>query len=198
MFAQPGTEGGPPLPSAAGAIDNAGQTGASTEPVGALAGFAGKPFSTSLYGKTVFVPDVVTRLFEYYKRPREVFSDLRDTFTSTVCARFLKKISNDPENILQLQRAGLTEVEIEGMRRGEIPNRYQVHHKLSLDDMGTNDLDNLILVKLDPFHKALTAHQRSWTSKLKPGTSADGRNAANTATILWPEFKQGVIVYGSR
>jgi predicted transcriptional regulator len=34
--------------------------------------------------------------------------------------------------MLQLQRAGLTESEIEGMRRGEIPKGYQVHHKLSL------------------------------------------------------------------
>jgi hypothetical protein len=198
MFAQPGAEGGPPLPSAALATDNAGQTGASTDPVGAPDGFAGKPFSTSLYRKTVFLPDVVTRLFEYYKRPRNEFSDLRAEFNSTVCAKFLRTISNDPQNILQLQRAGLTKDQIEGMRRGNVPEGYQVHHKFSLDDTGTNDLDNLILVKLDPFHKALSAHQGSWTSKLKPGASGGPRNATNAATILWPEFKQGVIVYGSR
>src|SRR5262249_46020652 len=80
MFAPAGAEVGPPLPSAARAIDHAGQTGASMDPVGAPAGFARKPFSTSLYGKTVFLPDVVTRLFEYYKRPREEFWKLRDEF----------------------------------------------------------------------------------------------------------------------
>jgi hypothetical protein len=69
---------------------------------------------------------------------------------------------------------------------------------MSLDDTGTNDLDNLILVKLDPFHKAVSAHQTSWTGKLKPGTLGSGRNATNTATVLWPEFRAGVIVYNGR
>ncbi|HWX41126.1 MAG TPA: transglycosylase SLT domain-containing protein [Blastocatellia bacterium] len=198
MFAQPGAEGGQQLPSAAQGIDNTGPLDLETDAAGGTAASAGKPFSASLYGKTIVLPDVVTRLFEYYKRPRDEFSDLRDEFDSTARTKFLKKISNDPENILQLRRVGLTGTEIEGMRRGERPEGYQVHHKLSLDDTGTNDLDNLILAKLDPFHKALSAHQTSWTSKLKPGTSGKPRDATNTATILWPEFKQGVIVYGSK
>jgi hypothetical protein len=94
-----------------------------------------------------------------------------------------------------LQRAGLTEAQIEGMRAGKRPKGYQVHHKLSLDDTGTNDLDNLILVKEVPFHRALTGHQNSWTSKLKAADPGEAGNSSNTATVLWPEFKNGAIVY---
>jgi hypothetical protein len=139
-----------------------------------------------------------TRLFEYYKRPRTEFSALRREFRSKVSVAFLKKISNDPESVLQLQRADLTEAQIEGMRRGEPPDGYQVHHKLSLDDTGSNDLDNLILVKEDPFHWALSGHQISWTNRLKAAAPGEASNASNTATILWPEFKRGVIVYNGK
>jgi hypothetical protein len=52
-----------------------------------------------------------------------------------------------------------------------------VHHKLPLDDGGGNEFGNLVLIKDDPFHRALTNLQRELTSSLKPG---------ETATVPWP------------
>ena len=200
MYAKAGEPGGPPLPASDASDASTSLSGQAVRPnePGDLARFVGRPFSTSLYKKTVFLPDVVTRVMEYYKRPRSEFWSLRYEFRSKVSTAFLKEISNDPENILQLRRAGITEAEIEGMRHGKPPEGYQVHHKHSLDDQSTNELANLILVRQVPFHKALSAHQQSWTSTLKAAKVGEARSSTNTATVLWPQFTEGVIVYGSK
>ena len=39
------------------------------------------------------------------------------------------------------------------------PLNYNVHHKLSLDDGGTNDLENLALIENEPYHKVFTNMQ---------------------------------------
>jgi hypothetical protein len=53
------------------------------------------------------------------------------------------------------------------------PDGYQVHHKLPLDDGGTNDFDNLVLIKNDPYHKALTNAQKALTRDMKPGQTIE-------------------------
>ncbi|WJE54873.1 hypothetical protein QRE66_12030 [Bacillus cereus] len=63
------------------------------------------------------------------------------------------------------------------MKKGEVPDDYQVLHKLPLDDGGTNYFDNLILIEHDPYHKVLTNTQRSLTKGLEIGESK---------TIQWP------------
>ncbi|HCP4218083.1 TPA: HNH endonuclease, partial [Escherichia coli] len=45
------------------------------------------------------------------------------------------------------------------MRKGNVPLNYNVHHKLSLDDGGTNDLENLVLIENEPYHKVFTNMQ---------------------------------------
>ena len=68
--------------------------------------------------------------------------------SSTVLLKqFLKGLSNDPNKVKKLKKAGLTDKDIARMKDGLNPKGYQVHHKLPLDDGGTNDMDNLILIK---------------------------------------------------
>jgi hypothetical protein len=55
------------------------------------------------------------------------------------------------------------------MKSGEVPPGWQVHHKLPLDDNGTNDFDNLVLIKNEPSHKVLTNAQRRLTSGMQDG-----------------------------
>ncbi|HFP3092164.1 TPA: type VI secretion system tube protein TssD [Escherichia coli] len=45
------------------------------------------------------------------------------------------------------------------MRKGNVPLNYNVHHKLSLDDGGTNDFENLVLIENEPYHKVFTNMQ---------------------------------------
>ena len=52
-----------------------------------------------------------------------------------------------------------------------MPQGWQVHHKLPLDDGGTNSFDNLVLIKNDPHHIALTNAQRTLVGDLAVGQS---------------------------
>ncbi|MED4014647.1 HNH endonuclease [Sutcliffiella cohnii] len=63
------------------------------------------------------------------------------------------------------------------MKNGRVPVGWQVHHKLPLDDGGTNSYNNLILIKNEPYHKVITNTQMNETRGLKPGESK---------TIHWP------------
>jgi hypothetical protein len=52
-----------------------------------------------------------------------------------------------------------------------VPNGYQVHHKLPIDDGGTIDFSNLILIINDPYHRILTKTQKTLTKGMKVGES---------------------------
>jgi hypothetical protein len=81
-------------------------------------------------------------------------------------------MSETPENIQHLRNSGINEVGISRMQEGKLPNRdWQVHHIKPLDDGGTNNFNNLTLIKNDPYHKVLTNYQNSVTRGMKPGES---------------------------
>ncbi len=67
-----------------------------------------------------------------------------------------------------------------------MPKDYQVHHKLPLDDGGTNDFSNLVLIKNDPYHKVITNYQNSVTRNLSIGESIN---------VDWP-IPNGDYYYG--
>ncbi|MBC2092732.1 HNH endonuclease [Listeria seeligeri] len=56
-------------------------------------------------------------------------------------------------------------------KHGKVPSGYSVHHKLPLDDSGTNSFDNLMLIKDEPYHKLITNAQTQFSKKLKAGES---------------------------
>jgi hypothetical protein len=57
------------------------------------------------------------------------------------------------------------------MLEGEVPDRYEVHHILPLDDGGTNTFDNLILIRKSSEHTALTAYQNAFAKNLDENES---------------------------
>ncbi len=64
-------------------------------------------------------------------------------------------------------------------KTGRPPDGWNVHHKIPLDDGGTNQLSNLMLIKNEPYHKALTVYQNSVAKGLKPN---------DIMNINWPIF----------
>lgn len=135
-------------------------------------------FVGSLKGNKVILKGVKGKNIKYKKRDPKETEKLRNEFDGTDKEKFLKEISNDPEKVEQLRKAGLSETEIAKMRDGLNPSKeWQVHHKLPLDDGGTNSIDNLVLIKNDPFHKALTNAQNALTRDMAPG---------QTKIINWP------------
>nr|WP_280524857.1 T7SS effector LXG polymorphic toxin [Rummeliibacillus suwonensis] len=130
-----------------------------------------------LKGKEVLLKDIFEKEIIYTKRDREEFKQLRNKFNSSVRKNFLQDLVSNEKKIKQLIKAGITETDIKNLKKGLVPDGYQIHHKLPLDDGGTNDFKNLILIKNDPYHKVLTNSQKDLTK---------GLNVEDSINIKWP------------
>jgi hypothetical protein len=115
--------------------------------------------------------------FAYTKRPTVDKDALRRKFDSSGRSAFLKHLASDPAKMNRMKKLGLADEDLEAIRDGFCPDGYQVHHKLSLDDGGDNSFANLVLIKDDPYHRAITAYQNNSTRGLKPGA---------TKVLDWP------------
>ena len=90
---------------------------------------------------------------------REEFNGVKDEQGNVIVegmrSKFLKMLANEHADLL-VERLGLTERDIEGMRQGYTPNGFNVHHKLALHGGGKNEFSNFILTPLythDQWHK---------------------------------------------
>jgi hypothetical protein len=135
------------------------------------------PPEAKLKGKGVPLAGMRFRTIQYTKRAPAEREALRKEFYPGVRKQFLKDLANDPEKAAALRRAGITEQEIADMKNGIAPALYDLHHKLPLDDNGTNAAENLILMKNDPYHRALTNMQNELTRGMVPG---------ETRRLSWP------------
>ncbi|GEM_PF-3123802 len=109
----------------------------------------------------------------YVERPDEEQQELRKQFDSKYRKQFLKNTAGNPDNLETLKKAGLTDRDIQMMQNGKVPPGYQVHHKIPLDDGGTNDFSNFVLIKNDPPHKAITNYQMHLVKGIHDGGSPD-------------------------
>jgi hypothetical protein len=124
-------------------------------------------------------PDVITEPFDYTKRDREQYKELKREYGREGRRQFLESLGNDEDKVAKLRRSGLSEEDISKIKRGLVPEEYEVHHKLPLDNGGTNSIDNLMLVRKNPYHRGLTNYQNAKTSGMKVG---------ETRKIAWPKF----------
>ncbi len=72
-----------------------------------------------------------------------------------------------------MEKAGLADKDILRMKNGDLTagKAYQIHPKIPIDGGGTNDSSNLILIKNEPYHKAITNYQNQIIGGIKPGES---------------------------
>lgn len=123
----------------------------------------------------------VKKGFKYVKNSNAARKALRKDFNKTARKDFLKAI--DPAD---LRKAGLSASDIDKIAKGKVPTGYQVHHVFPIDDGGTNDFSNLVLIKNSPDHQIITNHQKYSTGDLGPGQSK---------TVDWPVFPEGTTVW---
>jgi LysM repeat protein len=126
-------------------------------------------FTGRLRQIAVTLPGVQTRTIEYVKRSEVELQGLRSAFNSGGRATFLKDLATDPAKVEALRKAGLSDADIGIMAKGNVPAGWQVHHRLPLDDGGTNDFTNLILIKTEPYHKVLTNAQGALSNGMQAG-----------------------------
>lgn len=137
-------------------------------------------FTWTVKGEEVTLENIEMREIAYVKRNRAEYEALRDDFDSGVKKEFLTGLGEDPE---YLRSKGFSETEIRMIQDGKSPDGWQVHHKLPLDDGGTNDLDNLVLIQNHPSHKAVTNYQNSFSRNMEEG---------ETRTVNWPVIQNRV------
>lgn len=124
-------------------------------------------------GKDITLDDVEVKPVLYEKRDRETYRALRREFDNSVRKDFLKTLATDPTALKQLKKHGVKESEIAKLAKGKVPKGYQVHHKLPLDDGGTNDFDNLVLIRNSPEHSVFTTYQKQTTGSLEAGSGTE-------------------------
>jgi len=120
-------------------------------------------------GKSVTLNDVEVREITYKRRNRESLGELRKKFDASVRKNFLKSLGNDSESVKIMKSAGLTDVQLAKIAQGGVPKGYNVHHKIPIDDGGTNDFDNLVLIRNNSEHYTITNAQRDLTSHIPYG-----------------------------
>lgn len=125
----------------------------------------------TLKGSSVKLDGVMEKTIIYTKRSKTEAAQMRKIFNSSVRTNYLKDAANSSEIIKEFKAGGLTDKQIQDMKKGVQPEGYQVHHKLPLDDSGTNDFSNLMLIKNDPYHKVITNSQLTFSRKMQPGES---------------------------
>ncbi|HAV9731150.1 TPA: HNH endonuclease [Escherichia coli] len=137
---------------------------------------------TSYLGKYkkahVLLDDVNVSELNYVRRDRAEYTALRGEFNSTVRPNFLKSLSDHPDAVSTFDSSDLLR-----LAEGKAPPGWQVHHKIPLDDSGTNAVDNLILMQTSPYHSALSKTQAIITKDLPYNASTN---------VLWPS-PNGVI-----
>ncbi|HCM9211824.1 TPA: HNH endonuclease [Enterobacter roggenkampii] len=117
-------------------------------------------------GKTKLLNNIEVKEINYVKRDPSETMYLRKEFNNIVRKKFLNQLSNSSDAANVFEPSDLFK-----MSKGTAPDGWEVHHKLPLDDGGTNAFDNLSLVEKEPFHKVLTNMQRTSTRGMLPGES---------------------------
>ncbi|HEY4466944.1 MAG TPA: HNH endonuclease signature motif containing protein [Klebsiella sp.] len=129
-----------------------------------------------LRGESKLLDGITVKEINYVKRDPVEAAMLRKEFNSTVRKSFLSNLANTKDAANTFNPA-----ELMRMSEGGLPNGWSVHHKLPLDDGGTNAFSNLTLIENEPFHKVFTNMQSSVTrgmivgeSKVTPWTMPTG------------------------
>jgi type VI secretion system effector, Hcp1 family len=117
-----------------------------------------------LRGETKLLNDVTIQEINYIRRNPADTEILRKEFNSTIRKSFLIDLAKK-SNITN----HFTPEEVLRMSNGIVPQNYNVHHKLPLDDSGTNNFENLVLIKNEPYHKVLTNMQSAVARKIPFG-----------------------------
>lgn len=128
-------------------------------------------------GKDIILNDMKMIDVKYLKRDREELKQLRRKFNNGIKQNYLKELSSDQSVISKLKELNVPDVEINKLSIGRVPASFEVHHKLPLDDSGTNDFSNLVLIRKAPEHAALTTYQKQTTKGLNINSEID---------VQWP------------
>ena len=115
----------------------------------------------TVHGMKLTEMDYYVPPLEERKQRRREFDGDRENGVEGMRSKFLKMLVSTQEKVL-VERLGLTQTDLDGMRKGFTPNGFNVHHKLPLHGGGKNEFSNFILTPLyphDQWHKDIIEKQ---------------------------------------
>jgi hypothetical protein len=125
----------------------------------------------------------------YTKRTDAAVKALRAEF-APVREAFVKDLAEN--HAAALRDAGMSDEDIAKMASGELRPDYQVHHKLPLDDGGTNATSNLVLIRKDPDHYLITNYQNELTREMSAGQTRKLEWPMPDSRVrIWPKTPDG-------
>jgi hypothetical protein len=191
MLVAPATSpviGDGPAPRLKGAPAAAAQVPKEIEGLGGI-GEVEKPVQITLRGVEHTMPDWHMEEISYTKRTDAEREALRAQF-EPVRTAFVKDLAEN--HATALRDAGMSDEDIARMAKGDMPEGYQVHHRLPLDDGGTNATSNLVLIKQDPDHKLITNYQNDQTRGMSAGQTRKLEWPMPDARVrIWPKTRDG-------
>lgn len=99
--------------------------------------------------------------FNYVKKGELHREVLRKEFDTIKRKEFILDLVENHET--ELKQLKLSDDDWIKLKKGEVPDGYEVHHKLSLDDGGDNSKDNLILIHKND-HQIFTDFQNGFSN----------------------------------
>ena len=138
-----------------------------------------KKIELKLRGEPIYLKRFKWEEIVFNKRIFSEAEKLRNKFGNNARKDFLTKLIKKPDALKKLKNAGITDDEIKLLKNGKVPKGWNVHHKLPLEDGGNNNFENLVLIKNEPYHYALSAYQKTATKGMKEGEAIN---------IKWPIY----------
>lgn len=123
-------------------------------------------FTGKLRGEDVTLKNVTVQDISYVKRNTVELQTFRNEFNTTTRKAFLEDLGKNND---YLKNSGFSDIDVLKIQNGRVPDGWQVHHKLPLNDSGTNKFDNLVLIQNEPYHKVITNYQNSATRQIVVG-----------------------------
>lgn len=113
--------------------------------------------------------------------------ELRRSF-DPIRKEFLKELA--AKQTAALKQMGLSETQIDLMRKGRAPNGYNVHHKMPLAGGGKNEFLNFILIKNDPYHTDFHKVSDLQICKMKDGETLKVKIPMPAGNVFIPPTKE--------
>ena len=142
--------------------------------------------NSKLKGIVYKIPGMIEKKIKFIKRNIRETEKLRKEFSS-VRKNWMKTYADHPDLI----KAGLTEKDFVRMRAGVNPKGYQLHHIIPLEDSGTNDNKNLVLMRLETEHKLMNNMQNSQVKGMAIGeVRYPIWIVPKTQSLVWPPSQE--------
>lgn len=152
---------------------------------------AGDPVPVTAYhhtGARNLIGFKYVRIDYMKKLDRALYKTERNEFDQKERATWLSDIGKNRSP--ELLAAGISRQDIDRMAiTGKAPDGYQVHHRIPLDDGGTNSSTNFILIKDDIEHRALHGYYNP--AELRIRLLAAGE----TAIVAFPVPPEDTLIY---